>query len=84
MITLPWRYGCDLPPLMPAHIKNCARCGHDHPGLLFRQLKRVGQAPGSEWSHWASCPETGSRSCSLSWTTRNGNLASRHFSETIP
>jgi hypothetical protein len=44
---------------MLAHIKNCARCGHDHPGLLFRQLKRVGQALGSEWSHWASCPETG-------------------------
>lgn len=33
-------------------IRTCARCGGDHPHLVFRQLTEASH----DWTHWAICP----------------------------
>jgi hypothetical protein len=39
-----------------ATITNCARCGGDHPDLVFTKLARPIL---DEYTHWAACPKTG-------------------------
>jgi DNA-directed RNA polymerase subunit RPC12/RpoP len=38
-----------------ADIENCARCGHDHAGIVFLAFVK----PIDEWTHWAACPNCG-------------------------
>ena len=47
------------PPPLFVTVRDCARCGGTHVHMAFQKLQLAGQAPGSEWSHWTSCPETG-------------------------
>ena len=36
-------------------VVNCARCGGEHPGMMFHELA----VPARDYSHWAACPKTG-------------------------
>ncbi len=41
--------------LKPTHVstvRGCARCGQDHPDLVFAKLAHA----SDEWTHWALCP----------------------------
>lgn len=43
------------------NVKGCARCGGDHPGLVFRPLTRAMEPEGTSrsWQQWAPCPTNG-------------------------
>jgi hypothetical protein len=51
-------------PALLAHIGNCARCGGDHAGIVWKPLTRpiiendatVGRI---EWNAWVPCPTNG-------------------------
>lgn len=36
-------------------LRGCARCGNDHPRIVFRRFRRY---PINEFTHWALCPST--------------------------
>lgn len=41
-------------------IRHCARCNGDHPRITFHPFKQsITDKAATEWTHWASCPETG-------------------------
>lgn len=56
------------PTLMPqitTDVRDCARCGDDHDGVIFAELLRpieLMQRQGGGYvfkiTHWASCPKT--------------------------
>lgn len=39
-------------------VKNCARCGKNHPGLGFVKFERNIKANKNPFSHWSKCPRT--------------------------
>jgi len=42
-----------------ANIKDCARCGNDHEGLIFKRFVRpIYDKDGTIWHYWTLCPET--------------------------
>jgi hypothetical protein len=40
-------------------VTGCARCGGDHVELAAVEFQRPPKDEDEEWSHWATCPETG-------------------------
>jgi hypothetical protein len=40
--------------LITTYVRNCARCGKDHPGLTFNIFA---ENPPRPFTHWAICPE---------------------------
>jgi hypothetical protein len=54
------------------NVLRCARCGQDHPQLVFKKFLRsveadeVGDNPS--WTHWAPCPTNGDPILMRVWT----------------
>lgn len=42
-------------------VRNCARCGDDHSGLVFKAftIRPITHGDGVTFTHWALCPNTG-------------------------
>ena len=59
-VCYPVTWAGDEPDLeaeqFPIDLKNCARCGETHEGLIFVALTRPGLAFGVHLTHWAICP----------------------------
>lgn len=50
-------------PVGVSGIKNCARCGEDHPDVqiatAFLRPFAPPEANGKAWTHWTICPVSG-------------------------
>jgi hypothetical protein len=44
--------------LVVRDIKDCARCGLNHPALEVRRFERPVVTDGMLYEHWAMCPAT--------------------------
>lgn len=46
--------------ILITRLDGCARCGGDHEDLNFQRLDQPMEISGVQFTHWGTCPETGS------------------------